>query len=183
MAKGIFNWYARRVLASAVCAFAFVSGAQAAPTLSSASPSEISAGSGLGPSFVFQNVRIQGSVTFDIRWSVHFLTSGGFRGGVNLIPTTQSTAGLYSSNVDYELGSLVVSLPSDGPGSHFLDWTYLNAGYYLIRLEGTSASELETQGQGRFRTQDPPTDVPIPGTVALLGLGLVGIGAARRKQA
>ena len=26
-------------------------------------------------------------------------------------------------------------------------------------------------------------DVPLPGTVALLGLGLVGIGAARRKQA
>jgi len=27
------------------------------------------------------------------------------------------------------------------------------------------------------------SDVPLPGTVALLGLGLVGIGAARRKQA
>ena len=30
---------------------------------------------------------------------------------------------------------------------------------------------------------EEPTSVPIPGTVALLGLGLVGIGAARRKQA
>jgi hypothetical protein len=33
------------------------------------------------------------------------------------------------------------------------------------------------------RFGDFSANVPIPGTVALLGLGLVGIGAARRKQA
>jgi hypothetical protein len=29
--------------------------------------------------------------------------------------------------------------------------------------------------------ETPPTEVPIPGTLGLLGLGLVGLGAARRK--
>jgi hypothetical protein len=185
MAKGIFNGFAQRVLATAVCAFAFVSGgAQAAPNLSSTSPSEISAGTGVGNIFTLSNVTIGESGTFDIRWSVRFLTSGGLRAGINLIsiPTPQTTSGLYSSNADNELGSLVVSIPIDGQGSHFLEWTYLNAGYYLFRVEGISSSELETQGQGRFREQDPATDVPIPATAALLGLGLVGIGAARRKR-
>ncbi len=188
MANGIFNGFAQRLLASAVCAFAFVSGGvQAAPTLISASPGEISAGNFPAGIFVLTPVEIDVAGTFDIRWSVRFLTSGGLSAAINRSPQgggAQTTAGLFSSNVDNELGSLVVAIPTDGGSGHSLDWTYLNAGYYLLQIEGiTSIASQAFGGQGIFRVQDPPAPVPLPATVALLGLGLVGIGAARRKQA
>ena len=49
-----------------------------------------------------------------------------------------------------------------------------NSAYFNIHTSAYTGGEI----RGFF-----VADVPLPGTVALLGLGLVGIGAARRKQA
>jgi PEP-CTERM motif len=65
------------------------------------------------------------------------------------------------------------------------DYTATMAGmYYLVYF-----SNAATRGDG-FKTDkprttfnQPPTNVPVPASVALLGLGLIGIAAARRKQA
>lgn len=43
------------------------------------------------------------------------------------------------------------------------------------------AMTLEARGAQDMITGDPPSNVPLPGTLALLGAGLAGLGVARRK--
>jgi hypothetical protein len=52
-----------------------------------------------------------------------------------------------------------------------------NYGSYVYRFGSTTTDTVTVN------LINPAANVPIPGTVALLGLGLVGIGAARRKRA
>ena len=58
-----------------------------------------------------------------------------------------------------------------------------NDRFALLFNTGGGDQGFENKGVAFYAVAVRDGDVPIPGTVALLGLGLVGIGAARRKQA
>lgn len=55
-------------------------------------------------------------------------------------------------------------------------------GYYTLGNNGVSPN-LPYNYQISFDTATDPADVPEPGTLALLGLGLAGFGALRRRKA
>ena len=69
-------------------------------------------------------------------------------------------------------------MPGRSVGLNTLTFSYTSNPFFYEGLGneawGVNAVRVETYADN---------SVPIPGTVALLGLGLVGIGAARRKQA
>jgi hypothetical protein len=55
--------------------------------------------------------------------------------------------------------------------------------YYLVFYsDANNAGDAFKTADGKLTDPPPPSDVPVPGTAALLGLGLVGIGAVRRKR-
>ncbi len=175
MAKGIFNGFAQRVLASAVCAFAFMSGAQAAPTFST--PFLFAAGPSPGTSFLLP--KKSGD-----EWLLQAISTGylSFVIDIQSLGASLTTAGLYSSDASGGPLLLLSNIPLVEPAKLSLDSFFATAGYYVIILPNTGDTE-NAEGQGLFSLERQPANVPLPGTVALLGLGLVGIGAARRKQA
>ena len=70
-----------------------------------------------------------------------------------------------------------------GVVSFFLDDEQPDSGFWLSHTDPWSeytyyfSSTLEIRGD-----EEPPTDVPAPGTLLLLGSGLLGMGLARRRR-
>jgi hypothetical protein len=64
---------------------------------------------------------------------------------------------------------------NDGDGLYSVSWI-------LTVTRSTPGQLVATAGINGTLTQESPTGVPAPGGIALLGLGLLGIGAARRYR-
>ena len=224
MAKGLFNWYARRVLASAVCATAFV-GAQAALQNASAAVVLNSSFSGerqTGTSFSVDfssaetnakiSLQIQGYRTLDAYAPTYACGNGidtpfGFGcyqddfhlslNGVEILSGTfmmgSPTDSVPVYNVLYTAPTGTtfenINYPWVGGYTDFVDVPItLLAGLNTLVFSYTSRTFFyeglgnEAWGVNAVRVETyAENSVPIPGTVALLGLGLVGIGAARRN--
>jgi hypothetical protein len=212
MAKGIFNRYARRVLASAICAFAFVGGASAAVIdgpavfqghtyylLSASSWSSAEAEAvALGGHLVTISSQAENDFVFN-----RFTASGTLDRNlwIGLSDAAQEGSFTWVSGEPVTFTYWISTEPNnsfnfDGvyPGQ---DEDYVHILSYPLFSSLTNYA-VHPAGQwndfadlGDFRGSlsfgvvevDGVADVPLPGTVALLGLGLAGIGAARRKQA
>lgn len=72
--------------------------------------------------------------------------------------------------------SNTTSVLNDGDGLYSVSWV-------LTVTRATPGNLVATAGVNGTLTQESPTGVPTPGGMALLGLGMLGIGAVRRYRA
>ena len=116
--------------------------------------------------------------------------TGAFGGGWEFIQKIEGGAGIGPSGT-YDFGAAMYDeymlVFKDGAG------TFLT-GYLVSTLSGTWTTPFQVCVNDRCQVKDnshlsyygrgePPLDMPEPGTLALLGLGLAGLGfGARRRQ-
>lgn len=111
-------------------------------------------------------------------------TSGGaFNGALN-VTGVGSTSGSFTINpAVYSLFDQIAIGFKSGEGQRNPDWAV------FLLADGTTAGTFSISGNqslshaNLYGRGTPPAQVPVPGTIALVGLGLLGAGAARRRAA
>jgi hypothetical protein len=107
--------------------------------------------------------------TVDIRWEINI---SDYVGWITANTATLDTMGI----VDFVLVQDYVSLYDPKPTLNYSP----NIGYTLVDGEIGVYREYASRGV-RVPTGSPPGAIPEPATLVLLGLGLVGLVAVRRK--
>jgi hypothetical protein len=105
---------------------------------------------------------------------------GGIFANVNWTPPgTTASATIYSSNSagDQIPGFSGTFSPTPGANLSF-SFSGILSGYYVVEVRGTAqAGGVNTLISGQV------SPIPLPGTLALLGLGLVAVGLGRSRRA
>jgi hypothetical protein len=167
--------FSRTVIAKAASAVILATAAGFAAAI----PAPIDAGSAAVPSFGnrLTNISVTGNV--DQVYFFNLLSdAGGLSASWNWDPTGPSNARgyLFESNASGALlGSALGTFGAQSNDAIRFTYGALTAGYYAFRFTADNAGGAGYSGQ--FSTY-----VPAPGVLALLGIGLIGMGATRRKS-
>ncbi len=167
--------FSRTVIAKAASAVILATAAGFAAAI----PAPIDAGNAAVPSFGNRLSNIVATGNLDQVYFFNLLSdAGGLTASWNWDPTGPSNARgyLFESNTSGDLlGSALGTFGAQSNDAIRFTYGALTAGYYAFRFTTDYAGTAGYSGQ--FSTY-----VPAPGVLALLGIGLIGMGAARRKS-